>query len=254
MTRHLTKIAALAFLFGLTLIPHGLPRPAGAQNEPTMRTISVSGEAQINVVPDQIILTLGVETSDKDLKVAKTKNDEQVSQILNLAKTFNVPPEKVKTDYISIQPRYNDSYQQREFLGFFVRKNIVFTLSDLSKFEELLSACLNSGANYVNGVDFRTTELRKHRDQARDLAVRAAKEKAEAMAGALGMKIGKPITISEASFGGGYFGGWGNPNANISQNAIQTGGSGAEIGEGDTVAPGQIAVSARISIVFELVE
>ncbi len=255
MISRLNKPLMFAALFGLALIALVPLRPTHADTQPTTRTISVSGEAQVNVVPDQVILTLGVETWDKSLKTAKSQNDERVSQILNLAKTFNIPTEKVKTDHITIQPRYNDSYQQKDFIGFFVRKNVVFTLSDISKFEDLLSASLDSGANYVLGVDFRTTELRKYRDQARDSAIKAAKEKAEAMAGALGLKVGKPVTISEDSFGWGYYGGgWGSSGGAATQNIIQNASVPAGAGAGEAVAPGQIAVTARISVVFELVE
>jgi len=66
------------------------------------------------------------------------------------------------------------SYAIPRLKGYSVQKTIVVTLSDLSKFEDLLSGVLEAGANYVHNVEFRTTELRKHRDQARALAIQAA--------------------------------------------------------------------------------
>ena len=44
------------------------------------------------------------------------------------------------------------------------------TLKDTSKFEDVLTESLQEGANYVHGIEFRTTELRKHRDAVRALA------------------------------------------------------------------------------------
>ena len=60
---------------------------------------------------------------------------------------------------------------------------MVITLGDVSRFEDLLSDTLLAGANHVHNVEFRTTELRQHRDAARALAIQAAREKAEALTG-----------------------------------------------------------------------
>ena len=63
------------------------------------------------------------------------------------------------------------------------------------KFEDLLSDALEAGVTHVQGIEFRTTELRKHRDRARSLALKAAQEKAELLADGAGRKIGKAISI-----------------------------------------------------------
>jgi len=104
-------------------------------------------------------------------------------------------------------------------------------------------------------VDFRTTELRKHRDEARALAIKAAQEKAAALAGELGQTIGQPITISEnQSSWWSWYGSWwgyrwgGSATQNVVQNA---GGSGATLGD-SALAPGQIAVNASVTVEFEL--
>jgi len=158
----------------------------------TPRLITVTGEADVRVVPDEVILTVGVETWDKDLTIAKSQNDDRVKRVLALAKEYAIESKYVQTDQISIEPRYRDGYTQADFIGYFVRKTIVFTLKDISRFEALLSSTLEAGATHVHGIQFRTTELRKHRDQARALALKAAQEKANAMAKELGQKAGKP--------------------------------------------------------------
>lgn len=84
-----------------------------------------------------------------------------------------------------------------DFIGYFVRKTVVVTLSDLALFESLLSQSLEAGATHVHGVEFRTTELRRYRDQARALAVNAAREKAEALCAELGKQVGEPKDIRE---------------------------------------------------------
>src|SRR5947208_12514989 len=115
-----------------------------SQGDVTPSTISVSGSAEVRVVPDEVILILGVETSDKDLLKAKSLNDERVKRLLALATQFEIKPELVQTDYINIEPRYQDSYAQADFLGYWVRKTVIITLKDTTKFEDLLTQALQA--------------------------------------------------------------------------------------------------------------
>jgi uncharacterized protein YggE len=130
----------------------------------------------------------------------------------------------------------------------------VITLRDLTKFESLLGDALGAGANYVHGIEFRTTELRSYKDQARALAVQAAQEKAEALAEELGQKLGEPTTIEEvqAGWASSYGARWGLPwNSVVAQNVVQELGGGVPLGQG-SLAPGQISVNAKVAVSFEL--
>src|SRR3954462_15830904 len=179
-----------------------LSTPAFAAEVVPPREISVTGDAEVKVAPDQVILTLAVETNDKDLLVAKSQNDARVKKVLAITQDFKIDAKHVQTDVITIEPRFAEN-NRTTLLGYWVRKQIVICLKDVPRFEELLTAVLKAGTNYVPGVEFQNTEMRKYRDQARQMAIRAAKEKATALAGELGQKIGKPLSINE---GGGYYG------------------------------------------------
>ena len=101
-----------------------------------------------------------------------------------------------------------------------------------------------------------------HRESARELALTAAREKAEKMAAVLGCAVGKPIAITE-TFGGGswYFSswygwdGWGvrgyGRSSGMSQNVIQDS-SGPSRGTSESMALGKISIRASVSVVFEL--
>ncbi len=228
-----------------------------AADLPAPRTVTATGDAEVRVVPDEVVLTLGVETWNKDLKVAQEENDRIVQKLLALAKSYGVEAKHIQTDYISVEPRYRDSYEQKEFIGYFVRKTVVITLKDIAKFEGLLGDALGSGVNYVHGVEFRTTELRKYRDQARAMAIKAAQEKATALAGALGQKVGEPLSINEDQSGwwswyNSWWGSrWGGGMAqNVSQNAAPSGS--ISLDSDSTLAPGQISVNARVTVQFAL--
>ena len=248
------KKALKRIIFALVLIMI-FTAPLWAEDKLGPRLITVTGEAEVRVPPDEVVLTLGVETWDKDLGIAKKQNDERVKKVLALAKQYKIEPKLVQTDHLSIEPRYKNGYTREEFIGYFVRKTIVFTLRDISKFEDLLSSALETGADYVHGVRFRTTKLRQYRDQARALAIQAAKEKAKALAKELGQKIGKPHSINEEHSGWWhwYNSAWGSRcgGQNMAQNFVQN----VEITPSATersIALGQISVNARVRVSFEL--
>ncbi len=235
-------------LFALLI---ALPTFALAANEPA--TITVHGQAEVRVTPDQVVITLGIQTFDEQLSAAKERNDEVMSALLAVARDQGIDEEDVATDYLSIEPRVRDHLDVPELVGYQVRRTIVVTLKDTERFEGFLSSALEAGVNYVHGVDFRTTELRKYRDQARDKAMIAAREKAEAMAGSLDRKIGKPLSIQEGQAGwwspysswGGRFRGMTMQNVSISAP------DGGASWTGPT-PPGQISVTARVTVTFEL--
>ena len=217
------------------------------------RTISVTGDADVRVAPDEVIITLGIETFDKELEIAKIENDERVSHVLALADDYDIEPRHIQTDHVSINPKYAN-YSDGIITGFYVRKSIVITLRDIDKFEDLITSALDKGVNRIQGIQFRTTELRKYKDEARSLAIEAAKEKATALAGELEQEIDKPLAISETQTGwrSGYSWWWGSYwGSSIAQNVIQEVGSGSLSSDG-TLAPGQITINAKVSVTFEL--
>lgn len=222
-----------------------------AQENPN--TISVSGDAEVRVVPDEVVLSVGVETFDNNLSVAKRSNDKAIASALAVTKKFAIPAEHVQTDYISVEPRYRNYEVANELLGYVVRKSIVIRFKDIPKFEDLLTTLLESGVNRVHGIEFRTTELRKHRDQARAMALKAAREKAQVMASVYGRKAEKASSINESgqNWWWGYGSGWGGRwNQGVAQNAVQESGGGSPSDE--ALAPGQITVRSTVTAAFLL--
>jgi uncharacterized protein YggE len=242
----------LSVVLCLTSVPAMAAPPAV---EP--RTITVTGDAEVKVPPDEVTINLGLETFDKELSRAKKDNDERIKKVMAACKTAGVEEARMATDQVRIEPRYNSgsSYGggRATLEGYTVRRGLQLTLRDVSRFDAVLTAALEAGANVVHGIHFGTTELRKHRDAARSLAMKAALEKATALAKEYGMKPGKARTIQEtggrswSSYGwGGRGGGGGMGSQNVVQEVAGAGGV-----EG-TMAPGMVAVGAGVSVVFDL--
>jgi uncharacterized protein YggE len=222
--------------------------------KPEPRLITATGDAEVRVAPDEVIITVGAETWDENLTIAKKRNDAIVNRALKLAKSYKIEEKHIQTDHISIRPTYEDWYQNKSIRGYSVRKTISLTLGNTDMFEDVMTDLLKSGVTHIHGVQFRTTELRKYRDQARSLAIKAAKEKAEALAKELGQKIGEPYSIREEHSGwwnwyNSWWGSsWGSP---MSQNVVQNV-SGGSIGSESSIALGQININAKVSVSFEL--
>ena len=216
--------------------------------------VSVSGDGQVNVVPDRVSILPGVETRNKNLDEASSQNDSLIRQVLAAARKLEVNASDIQTDFIHVDLAYqnNDSTVVDYYK---VTKEVQIVLKDVSRFESLVSAVLHAGANHIYGIEFSTSELRKYRDQARALATKAAIEKANDLAAAAGMKvIGKPTSLTTYSYGGGssyrdccgYS--YGNMAQNVVQNQVGAGDSGAE----STMALGKIAVYASVTMTFQM--
>lgn len=233
---------------------------------PKDTTISVTGSADVMIVPDEVVITLGIDTRDKDIVKAKTENDKRVNQILNIAKEFKIDSKNIQTDYIdirpgdiSIKPIYEGYYEKIDpvNMGYVARKKIVITLKDFSVFENFITEVVKNGAEYINGVEFRSSELRKHKDNARELAIKAAREKADAMSGALGQKAGKAVFIREDqesywSWHDSWYGGSYRSTPNLASNYLVNAAQVTESSGSQGIEPGKIKVSARVSVDFSL--
>ncbi|MBN2573729.1 MAG: SIMPL domain-containing protein [Deltaproteobacteria bacterium] len=233
-------LATLVVLLGFS--------PLALADAPQPRLVTTSGSADVKVAPDTIEFVLGIETRDKDLLSAKKQNSDKLQKTMALLRKLGIDSKHIQTDYVSIQPDYsNDHLTLRAYI---VQRTLAVTLKDLSKFEALLTGVLQVGVNHVHSVDFRTTELRKHRDRARALAIQAARDKALALAKELGQKVGRPHTIRDDS--GGWWGPgrwWGGRYSGMSQNVQQASGGPSESGG---LALGMITVTASVTVAFEL--
>jgi len=216
-----------------------------ADDKPDLRAITITGEAEVKVVPDEVVFDITVQTINRDLRVAKSQTDDRLRKVMELTRRYKILPADVQTDYIKLEPRYRGNDESRMFIGYAVRKDLVFTLRDITQAESLLSELMEAGISRINGVKFQTSQMRKYRDQARALAIKAAQEKAVALSAEIGQKIGKAYSIEEEVPSRT------NPYANYSTNNGTIASDDAAESEG-TLALGQIKVSARVTVKFEL--
>jgi uncharacterized protein len=237
--------------------PSSTPQPtAEAQTAcDSTRTVQVSGSALINVTPDRAMIQLGVQSNGKTPDAVQLANSTAIQKVIKALRAQGVDGKDIATDLYVIEPIYED-YDSLYIKGYRINNVVAVTLRDVKKTSDILGAALKAGANQVINVEFYTSELRKYRDQARELAMNAAKEKAQSLANAAGAKTGCVLNISENSWS--YYNGWwyGRSNQNIMtqnvvQNAAPSAGSGSSTGD-EPISLGQISVKAEVSATFGL--
>jgi uncharacterized protein YggE len=210
------------FLFVLFMLAFPIAASGQSNIEPPL--ITVTGQAEVRVPPDEVLFTLAVENVDRDMLVANNKTDDSVKQVLSIARKNNVKPEDVQTSQISVQPKYNTDdmpYDERNkvkrvLIGYQVSKTIAVRLRDITHFDELLADVLKAGITSLSNLEFLDSQIRKHRDEARRMAIRAAQEKAKLLAGEIGQSIGPAYSITEYTSDGRASGTLQTQNASIS--------------------------------------
>ncbi len=268
-------VSILVFILLFTILPgihakaEATTTPAPTVNpEPTAecnpsRSVTVSGTAVVNVLPDRVLIQLGVQSNGKTAALVQANNTNAITKITRSVKGFGVEAKDISTDWYVIEPIYED-FDSIRIKGYRINNTIAITLRDVSKTNDVITAALLNGANQVVNVELYTSELRKYRDQARDMAMKAAVEKAQALAQAAGAETSCVLNISENTwsyYNGWWYGGNGRSQAqNVwTQNAVQNvspsgdaGGQAGALSEDGPVSLGQISVKAEINASFGL--
>jgi uncharacterized protein len=232
------------------------PTPAVSNNEQMCdkeRVIQVNGAAAINVTPDRALIQLGVVSTAPTPEEVEAKNTAAIRNIIDAINQLGVADKEIATDYYLVQPVYGD-YDTMRLEGYRIDNLVAVTLKDVRQVSEVLIVALRAGANEVRDVQFYTSELRRYRDEARALAMKAAAEKAAALASAGGAQRGCLRQISENSWSY-YNGSWwgGRDRAMWSQNVVQNAATSEQPALDETpVAVGQIAVRAEVSASYSL--
>ena len=227
-------------LAGLTLMTAS---PAAAQNcchANAPGQISVSATGQTFRVPDTATVSAGVVTQAATAGEAMTANAAQMNSAFNELLRAGIPQKNIQTSQLSLQPRYD--YQDRKaprITGYEARNTVTAKSEDLQSVGGMLDALVRAGVNNINGVTFSIKDPSAAKSEARQSAIKAARKKAEEMAGAAGARLGKIINISES---GGY-----NP-----PRPMMMARASADMAESTPVAAGEQALSVTVNITYAI--
>jgi uncharacterized protein YggE len=202
--------------------------------------INVNGEGKVKVAPDQVCISATVETKGNNAKDVKKQNDEKMDAVLKFIKKSNVPTADFKTKQVALNPQYD--YDKKK-TSYNATQTVEIVLRDLSKYDELMEGLVQQGINRIDNVSFESSKLLQHQSEARKLAIKDAKAKAEDYVSVLGQKVGKAITISDNSQV--Y-----HPRPVYA--AMKTEMMDAAGASNETLAIGEIEITANVSVSFIL--
>ena len=233
----LTTAAALA----LTACNSGGPTYITSSEVPEAK-IQVSATGTTNMNPDMATVSAGVVTQGKTAREAMFGNATKMTRVFEELEAAGIEKKHITTSQLSLKPKYN--YQNRKapkIDGYEARNTVSAKTYNLDDVGAMLDALVKAGVNNINGVQFSIKDSKSARDKAREDAIREAREKAESMASAAGVKLGKLKSLSESG---------GNFRPQPVAYALEARSAGAST----PVAAGEQAISVTVNMSYDIVE
>ncbi len=189
-------IAGAAAILSLTAQePARQPRPG------LPPSVSASGTASLSVKPDEVRISIGVVTQETTAEAAAAKNATQTSAVLAELRRIAGPSGDIRTENYSLAPQYRYPSQggTPEITGYQASNTVEVRTRDLANLGKLIDAAAHTGANMVHSIQFTLHDEETARVQALRGASQNARAQAQAIAAALGLKLGRLLqaTTSE---------------------------------------------------------
>jgi uncharacterized protein len=159
----------------------------------TGSSVSVHGTANLDVKPDAVTFSVGVETRGGAVSDAFSGNVRKVDALVTALKEKGVTPDELQTSYLEVSPLTSKGRSA----GFKVSTLVTVRRRDVASAAELLEAALSAGANQVGGLSFYVSDRSLFRQQGLDLAFRDARSKAQALAGLSARTLGRVVCVSD---------------------------------------------------------
>ncbi len=199
----------LALLLGLLLLFSALDklyvvsqdfRPSVPKN-----TIAMSAEGKVSSTPDLATISLGVTSTASTAKLVQADMSKKINQVTDFVKSQGIPAQDIATSNFSVYPSYDYRNGTNVINGYQGSESITVKVHNVDKSTDVLNKILDQaaalGSNQIQGVAFTFDDPDNLRQEARKLAIDKAKQKAQEIAEATGLKLGRITNISEGSAG-----------------------------------------------------
>ncbi len=219
--------------------------PLAAAAEEAERRLTVTGEGRVEAVPDMATIRLGVTAEARTAAEAIRANSRSMTTVLERLKAAGIEDRDLQTSNFNVSPRWERSGSTNEaprIVGFVAQNMLSVRIRDLSILGETLDAVARDGANNFSGLSFGLQDPEPARDAARAAAVAETRRKALLLAEAAGVTLGSILTIDEADGGN-------RPPVMMEMAEMRMAASDAV-----SVAPGELTMSARVRLVYEIGE
>ena len=164
--------------------------------------IHVTGAGRAAVAPDLARVVFSVDTEGRDLARVQGENSARMAAVLARLKELGIADRDLRTIGYSIEPRYDPKLQRHD--GYRLSSGVRATIREIAVVGGALAAGVAAGATGVSQIGFAPSDPDAALRQAREEAVRHAREKAEHYAALTGVELGPAILIVEGDTRPGY--------------------------------------------------
>lgn len=250
--------ALLALLVLVSTVAVGKSAGLWGQAYPE-RTISVTGTAEVQAVPDIAVFTFEITEEADSVEEAQNMVSEKIDAVMEILDNEGIDEKDIKTTNYSANPQYDwlpPVDCNREYCGnvqtlrnYRVSQTTQVKVRASSEAGDLVGKIGNQNVTYISGLSFTIDDTDILEEEALGLAIEAGREKAESRAKALGMKLGKVIDFYEMGDGGyypePYFGG--AHDSALEMKAVMN-----EAAIEPQFAAGESTISKSINLIFEI--
>lgn len=195
----------LSLLFATTLVGCDPQIITPLVPSPESRSIHVSGSGSVTGEPDIATLYLGVSVEKKTVEAAREAAASAMTAVIDSLKANAIAENDIQTENFSIYPQYDYTEEGRVLRGYRVNNSVRAKVQDLETLSDIIDDATGAGGDIVvvDSIQFMIEDPTPLQAQARALAVKNAAAKAETLAEASGVTLGKPVTITETSYAAG---------------------------------------------------
>jgi uncharacterized protein len=179
----------------------GVLQPGGARGETADASsagLTVLGSGSATVVPDRAAFAFGTVSQARTASAALAASSQAVTRVVAALRESGVARADIQTSEVSVSPRSNESGDT--IIGYTATNTVTATVRKLADSGEVIDAAVAAGANQVYGPNLLASDQDAAYRNALKAAVAQARAKAETLAGASGLTLGKITAIVE---GGG---------------------------------------------------
>lgn len=166
---------------------------------PAPNAITVTGEGRVAGTPDRAVVRLGVTTRAASAAEALRAHEADMARVLTRVRQFGIADRDIRIEALSLGEHYGPNGPE----GYAATRIVSVTTDDLRLVPELVAAVVGEGANRLDGLVYAMRDERPAMLQALDLAVADARAKAERLAAASGVRLGRVVGVQEVPVGFG---------------------------------------------------
>ena len=161
------------------------------------RTISISGEGKVTVIPDIANITLGLSVEKSKVSDAQAQNSKTMNSLIDKLKALGIEKADITTTSYSIYPNYDYPNNKQTLRSYTVYQEVQVKLRQTDKVDEVIKIAGELNLNQIGGLSFSVDQPEKYKEEARIKALENAKQKADDLAKVMSVKLGKVVSFSE---------------------------------------------------------